>query len=404
MSLLRNLAEKRSSPNDPSYPLSGMNLSKWADWFGGGPTKAGTSISETTAPTIAAVYRSVQVLSGSVAQLPLKTYRNNTREELTTQLLDKPHPDLTRFEFWELAMTYLLLWGNFYAERVKNGLGTTGELWPIPASAVTPRRDKPSKANPSGKVFEVEANNTQYEWTSEKVFHIPGLGFDGLAGKGVVSLARESLGLTKATEEFGAAFFGKGSLMSGILTTDKPGTEDWAAATKARWQKALGGLDHAHEIAVLDNGLKFLPVSIPPDDAQFLETREHQVTEIARWFGLPPHMLFQTEKQTSWGTGIEQQTIGFIQYTLQPTWLRRIESRVTKDLTPNDRYAEFNVEGLLRGDSKARAEFYRAMVEMRAMSPNEVRAKENMQPYDGGDVYENPNTTSPDAGDAPPDE
>jgi HK97 family phage portal protein len=170
----------------------------------------------------------------------------------------------------------------------------------------------------------------------------------------------------------------------------------------------VSGIRNAFDIAVLDSGLKYEKLSIPPQDLQFLEARGFQVVEIARLYGLPPHLLAHQERQTSWGTGIEQQNIGFVVYTMDPTWFSRIGARVTLDLlrdggdVPNARplappgvTAEYAVQGLLKGDSRARSSFYQTLYEIRSMTPNEIRDRENLRPYDGGDdFYTGPVTPS----------
>jgi HK97 family phage portal protein len=195
--------------------------------------------------------------------------------------------------------------------------------------------------------------------------------------------------LALAAEEYGARLFGSGSMMSGILTTPTKLTQDQATRLKEQWSAKHSGLAHAHEVAVLDNGASFQQMSIPPDDAQFIESRRFQIAEVARMFGVPPHMLMDMERSTSWGTGIEQQGLGFVVYTLRP-WLTRVEQRMTRLIRPATVYARYSVEGLLRGDSGARSAFYTSMWNIGAFSTNEIRKLEDQPPVPDGDVRYRP--------------
>jgi HK97 family phage portal protein len=196
--------------------------------------------------------------------------------------------------------------------------------------------------------------------------------------------ARQALGLAVAAEEYGARLFGSGSLMAGVLQTDQRLDEDHAKALKARWRQKMAGLAHAHEIAVLDSGAKFQPVSFPPEDSQFIESRKFQVVEIARLYGIPPHMLGDVERSTSWGTGIAEQGIGFNVYTLRP-WLARIEQTLSNELLPRGVNCRFDVSELLRGDAKSELEAHQVAVLSGQETPNEARAARGMPPLPGGD-------------------
>lgn len=387
MTLIRAArATFRASIENPAVPLTSESL---LEWMGPGRTSARVGVNERRALAVMAVWRAVNLIAGTSAGLPLQPYREDGEarirvgpESQAGRLLDDPHPDMTKFELWETVYGHLLLWGNAYVLKVRNGLGQVVELWPI-----HPGRVRAGRADDGTKVY--EANGGQHSWTDYEVLHIPGFGYDGICGVSPVRLAREGLGLALAAEEFGARFFGSGSLMSGILQTEQRLTQPQADAIKAQWKAKVSGIGNAHDVAVLDSGAKFQQMSIPPGDAQFLESRQFQVTEIARMFGIPPHMLMQTEKSTSWGTGIEQQAIGFVTYTLQP-WLTRVEQRVTKMLQPGTVYARYNVEGLLRGDSAAQAQFFTSMFQLGALSTNEIRAYKELPPVEGGNVRYRP--------------
>lgn len=387
MTLLRAaVAAFRNSVENPAVPLTSETL---VEMIGPGRTAAGTAVSEERSLGVMAVWRSVNLLAGTSAGLPLHAYKEdgNARvrvgaESQSARLLAEPHPDMTPFEFWETVYAHLLLWGNAYLRKVRNRLGQVQELW-----IVHPGRVRAGRATDGDKIYQLDGG--ERAWTDYEVLHIPGFGYDGVSGCSPIRLAREGLGLAMAAEEFGARFFGSGSLMSGILQTEQRLDKTQADQLKQQWKAKVSGLGNAHDVAVLDSGAKFQQMSIPPGDAQFLESRQFQVTEVARMFGIPPHMLMQTEKSTSWGTGIEQQGIAFVTYTLRP-WLTRVEQRVTKLLQPGSVYARYVVEGLMRGDSKAEAAYVTALWNIGGLSTNEIRALKELPPVDGGDVRYRP--------------
>lgn len=386
--LVDAFSPRASSLESPAVPMTGSNI---VDLFMGGDhrTSAGVAVSEVKALGIPAVWRSVQLIA-SISSLPFHPYRANdsggrelVRTGTAAQLLDNPHPDMTPLELWETVICHAALWGNAYLRILRNQLGMPRELWPI-----HPSRVKVGRSSETGvKLYSIDGS--QDALTDREILHIPGFGYDGVCGVSPIRAARQGLGLALAAEEYGAKFFGSGSLATGILQTEQRLTQTQADALHSRWKAKRSGLNSAHEVIVLDSGAKFEQLSIPPEDAQFLQTRSFQVAEIARMFGIPPHMLQDTEKSTSWGTGIEQQSIGFVVYTLRP-WISRIEQRVTRILKPEPVYAKFSVEGLLRGDSKSRADFYRRMWEIGAYSTNEIRALEDLPPVPGGDARHRP--------------
>lgn len=396
MTLLGSLFEQRSIEN-PAVPLTSASLVEWLD--GGHASDAGIRVSESKALTIAAVWRAVNMTAGVASALPLKTYRLNTRRRVTVRLLDNPHPDMTPKELWETVYVHLLLWGNAYLLKVRNPAGMVTWLLPIPPSSVKVGRvtDWQQAGMTSPKVYEVTGftDGSTESWTDYEVLHLPGLGYDGTLGISPIAMARQSLGVSLAAEKHAARLWGSGSMLAGILQSDQKLTQEQADAVKARWKAMVSGPNHSHDIAVLGSGATFQPVTMPNDDAQFLESRRFQVDEVARWYGVPPHMLFELSGSTSWGTGIEQQTIGWVQFSLAPMWLRRVESRLTKEATPSGTYAEYAVEGLLRGDSKARSDFYKSATGGSWMTPNEARVLENLQPLDGLDEVMQPLNMAP---------
>lgn len=393
MSGLFGLFERRSSPESPSVPLSDGSLLSWMAGPGGA---AGIAVNEHTAMTMSAVYRAVSLISSVAAALPLHQYRQGTKERVPSTLLDDPHPDMTAYELWRLTYLHRCLWGNAFLRIERDRSRRPRWLHPIPPVRVTVEAVARTELNPGGKRFKVLADGGQYEYlTSYDVLHLPGLGFDGVQGYSPVRLARQGIGMALAAERHGAKLFGSGNLLSGLLRTDQQLDQPKADALKARWQTQMQGPDNSHDIAVLGSGAQFQALTMPNDDAQFLESRRFQVSEVSRWFGVPPFLMMETEKSTSWGTGLEQQAIGWIKFDLHPQWLAPTERRVARELLPGGRYAKYVVEGLLRGDSAARAEFYRVMREVGAFSANDIRDLEDRPPIPAGDGYLQPLNMAP---------
>lgn len=395
MTVIRSLIGSRSaqSPENPAVPLTSETLLRV---LAGNPTFSGVTVSEETALNFSAAYRATALITGSVAGIPLHAHRKSSNELVSSALLEDPHPDLTDFELWELIMVHLLWNGNGYLRKYRNGLEQIAELWPIHPARVAPRVEEPTSDNPGGKRFEIRQKSGETKDLSPKeILHIPGMGFNGIQGLGIITLARQSLGTALASEQYAGSFFGSGAMMGGILETDKD-IKDEAVADrlKKRFMDKVGGLNKAHEVAVLSSGLKFHEITVKPRDAEFLASRKFSVTEMARWFGLPPWMLADVEKSTSWGSGIEQQGIAYVVYSLRP-WLKRIERRVTRELLPRTQYAKFVVEGLLRGDTKSRYEAYSKGIQGGWINPNEVRDKEDLPPYEGGDTFVRPANMMP---------
>lgn len=395
VSQLRSTPEPSSSLENPAMPLTSTEL---IDWLGAGHrTDAGIDVTPIGSLSMGPVWRAVALISGLGGALPMHVYRRGSYERLPSLLLDDPHPELTPVELWRLSYVHRLLWGNSYAQKVYNGAGQLTYLFPIRPERVRTGRVAPSADNPSGKVFEVRADDGGTEaMTSREVFHIPGLGYDGVCGVSPIRVARQAIALGLAAEKYGARLFGSGSLMSGILQTEQRLKQDQAEALQERWRRKVAGVHRSHDVAVLDSGAKFQPLTMPNDDAQFIESRRFSVTDVSRFFGVPPFLLGETEKSTSWGTGLEQQATGFIKFDLHPQWLAPTEQRITKELLlPRDRYAQYVLEGLLRGDSAQRSAFYRVMRDVGAFSANDIRALENRGPIDGGDTYLQPMNMEP---------
>jgi HK97 family phage portal protein len=394
---------ERRSLESPAQPLTSAAL---IEALGGAISDAGVAVNERTALAMPAVWRAVSVIAGVSSALPMATYRAGTKNATTAPLLADPHPELTPSDLWRLSFTHRALWGNSYTQKVRSGAGQVKELWPVSPDRVKVERIKPVPGNPGGKLFHVDDDwGTHWILTSRDIMHIPGLGYDGITGCSPIRAAQSGVGLALAAEKAAARLFGSGNLIGGVLQTEQRLDPEKADQLKARWKAKVSGYQNSHEIAVLDSGAAFHPVAMPNKDAQFLESREFQVVEIARMFGVPLFLLMETAKSTSWGTGLEQQALGWVTFDLGPMWLTPTEQRVTKELLPANEYASYRLTKLLRGDSAARATFYRAMRDVGAWSANDILDHEDMPPLPGpeGDLrlqplYMAPLGTNPLAG------
>lgn len=380
MTLMRALFERRAL-EDPTKPLTDESL---LETLGGEMTEAGVVISEEGALRIIAVFRAVALIASVCAALPLKKYEgmdSDDRVRLGRHFLDNPHADMTEFEWREQMLAHLLLWGNVYEKRRRNNLGELRFLDAILPRRVTPRLDKAARddrLNPRGKVFDVLADDgTTQVLTPAEILHIPGFGYDGVRGLSPIGLARQGLSINVAAERFGARFWSRGAKFPGYLSTEQklvPGDADRA---RLEWRQAVHGPDNDWATPVLGQGTEYKMVGIPPEDAQFLDTRRFGISEVARLFGLPPHLLADVEKSTSWGSGIEQQNIAMIVFTYGP-WLTRIEARLSRDVMGNGRFCEHDVNGLLRGDLRSRFAALGVAVGGPWMTPDEARSKDNL--------------------------
>lgn len=384
---------ERRGIESPALPLTSSAL---LDYLGGTVVDAGVPVSEKTALHMPAVWRAVGLISYVSSSLPLHSYRSGTKDRTQDPLLDDPHPELTPCELWRQAYTFRALWGNAYIQKIRNGAGQVVELWPVSSDRTRVDRVKPEPGNPGGKLFYVTDDwGTQHQLTSREILHIPGLGYDGITGCSPVRAAAQGIGLAQAAEKSAARLFGSGNIVSGILQTEQRLEAEDAEALKQRWKAKMSGVNNAHEIAVLDAGASFKPVTMNHVDAQFLESRQFQLAEISRMWGVPPFLLMMTEKSTSWGTGLEQQVQGWVTFDLAPVWLTPTEQRISKELLPKGEESKYAVNGLLRGDSTARANFYRVMREVGAMSANDIRELEDRPPVEGGDTYLQPLNLAP---------
>lgn len=386
MTILGALA--RSSIERPQEPLTSTSL---ADWLTGGKA-AGVSVSEARVLGLPAYYRARSLTAGTLACLPVKVYRNNTRERVkVATVLDNPNPRQTPFEFWAGMFSSALSYGTAYGRKERDGADVVRRVWPIHPQRVRPHEVDRTPDNPEGLLFEVSYRSGTERLTSQEIFRLPYMSPDGVTSLSPMAVFRQSMGIAIAADDSAASLFANGSRLAGILKTSNTLTDDSASKLKARWKALNAGPARTGDIAVLGDGAEFQPIAIPPADVQLLESRQWSVTEIARMIGTPPHLIGDVSGSTSWGTGIEQQVLGWVKFTLQQ-WITLAEQRITRELLPGgwssgSWYAEYSLEALLRGDSASRAEFYRQMIQNGIFTRNEVRVLENREEVEGGDDF-----------------
>lgn len=353
---------------------------------------SGELVSQDAVLGLSTVWACINLLAGTTGSIPCMVYRSvgdDDREvakdhPLYRVLHDSPNYDQTAVDFWEHMAASLELRGNGRARKVKDGQGRLSALIPIPMDCSTRRLS-------NGKIeYRWSEDGKQFVETDENVFHIRGFGGDPLGGLSTLQYARQTFGLARAINRAASTTFQNGLRPSGVMTFEKWLTKDQRDIAQNELIEKFSGAMNAGRPMVLEGGTKWSQLSISPEDAQMLESRSFSVEELCRLFGVPPFMIGHTEKSSSWGTGLEQQTLGFVKFTLRRR-LKRIEQAIAQQLlTPADRAAgitvEFNLEGLLRGDSKARSSFYQSALQNGWMTINEVRRLENLSPVEGGDV------------------
>ena len=392
-----------SKPRDAprNLPEIQNNVRDSGTLFVFGRSEAGENVDERSAMQIATVYACVRLLAESVASLPFHLYhvtdddggKEKAKEHpLYPILYRQPNPEMSSFTFRETMMTHLLLWGNAYAQIIRDGKNGVLGLYPLLPENVEVDRDD------TGQIFYIYhaytdetpgENNRDLYFRRDEILHIPGLGFNGLVGFSPIAMMKNALGSAIAVQKYGSAFFKNGAQPSGVL--EHPGVLKDPQKIRDNWSEVYGGANNAHKVALLEEGMSYKPISLPPEDSQFLSTREFDVEEICRIFRVPPHLVQDLKRSTF--NNIEHQGISFVQYTLMP-WLERFEQAIIKDVLLEDEQEEFfpkfNVDGLLRGDYKSRMEGYAIGFANGFLSPNDIRRLENMDPIseeDGGNVY-----------------
>lgn len=361
----------------------------------GSPAASGMAVNESSAMRVTAVYACVRLIAGAIASLPLAVYRRTedsrerVRNDLWWLLNEQPCSTVSAAVFWEYLVAQMLLSGDALAEIERGRGGAIRGLRPLDSRAVGIRQI-------DGRLrYEFCRDGEWLGRDQDDILHIPGFGFDGTRGMSVIRhAAREAIGLALAAEAFSSRFFASGAHPDVALKVPGKMTQEQIDNLRRIWASKYGGAHNASLPIVLTEGTDLKEVTLSAQDSQLIEARRFQVADIARAFGVPPHMVGETDKSTSWGSGIEQQGIGFVQYTLAPH-LNRIEQEINRKCFRTERlFVEFNVEGLLRGDSKARAEYYtRALGGTQNpawMTPNEIRRLENLPPVAGGDHLAQP--------------
>ncbi len=381
--ILSSLFKSRASPKNSFWQNT------HAFFFG--PTPSGKTVNERTAMTTSAVYACVRVLSETIASLPLHVYRrvNGGKEKAVDHNLyhllhDEPNPEMTSFVFRETLMGHLLLWGNAYAQIIRDGRGRVIGLYPL-----LPDRMEVGRTEKGELYYRYQKEGQLYLLHREEVLHIPGLSFDGLVGYSPIAMAKNAIGMALATEEYGSKLFANDARPSVVL--EHPGVLKDPAKIRESWNKIYRGSENAHKVAVLEEGMSVKTLSMPPEQAQFLETRKFQIEEICRIFRVPPHLIASLDRATF--SNIESQSISFVVHTIRP-WLVRLEMAFNKSLfvqrEKGEYFVSFVVDGLLRGDFASRMKGYSIGIQNGFLSPNCVRSLENLNPIpdeEGGSTF-----------------
>ena len=379
----------RATPENPATSLADpdswlfdtLSARPWL-WnaLGSRTASSGVAVDATTALEVTSVWAAVRRISSTIATLPLHTYQVSAtgKEKAVAHPVYKllhvrPNPYQSAFTFREQMLAHLLIYGDWFCEVERDGKGQALALWPLNPVNVRiefwgERKDQ--------KVYIVRVGGQDVPLSPDDMLHIPGFSLDGQRGLIPVLYAREAIGIAKATEQFGSTFFANGAQPSGVLM--HPGKLGKVANDnlKASWNASFGGLSNAQRLAILEEGMSYLPLGIAPEHAQFLETRKFTVAEIARVFLLPPHLLGDLERATF--SNIESQGIDYLVYCIEP-WTTKIEQELNYKLFGDAAYlASFDLTGLLRGDSSSRAAWYTQMLSNGVLSVNEVRAMENL--------------------------
>ena len=369
--------------------------------FSFGTANSGEKVDEQSAMQISTVYACVRLLAETVAALPLHLYRYTDGGKGKESAFDhplyrilyrQPNDEMSSFIWRETMMTHLLLWGNAYSQIIRDGRNNVLGLYPLLPENVEVDRDEQGQLYYIYHAYTDEVPGEQNQdiyFRKDEILHIPGLGFNGLVGFSPIAMMKNSLGTTLAVEKYGASFFKNGAQPSGVL--EHPGVLKDPQKIRDNWTAVYGGANNAHRVAVLEEGMAYKAISLPPEDSQFLSTRQFGVEEICRIFRVPPHMVQSLEHATF--SNIDHQSIDFVVHTLTP-WLVRFEQAIIKDLLLEEEqdvlFPKFNVDGLLRGDYQSRMNGYATGISNGFLSPNDIHRLENMDlipAEEGGDDY-----------------
>ena len=376
------LAKRRSWGTGTTYGIADPALVEVL----GMSTFSGETVNECTALNLSAIYRAVSLIAGSIATLPLRSVESDDQGRKTrkSSWLDNPYgPDYekTQYEWVETVVANLVLHGNAFLFKLFNGAGAMVGGIPIHPSCVEVEVDD---TKPGKRLYKVNTDdNGVLELTNAEILHIPGLSFDGVRGYSLLYLARNSIGIALAGDKSAGAVLKNGPKHSVLITPNEDLTEEEAEAVTDSVRNAMAGPDNAGKIISINRALSLSPFTMSYADAQFLETRVFQIEEIARWTGLPPHLLGLTEKQTSFGTGVAEQNLGLSRFTLNPI-TSRIEQRLSRLLGPKVK-AEFDYSGFLRPAPTDEITLVIAEMNAGLITPNEARAIRNMPAIEGQD-------------------
>ena len=383
--------ETRDSLENPTVPLSQAELAHYVE---GAPSATGVHVTELRALQNTAAYACIRLIDSAIASVPVHVYerldrgRRKADEHPSDWLLrEQPNAYMTSVAWRELMQTHLLTRGNAYSLIERDKAGRLLGLWPV-----APERMMIDTSS-GDLVYRAQVQGDMIPCLPGEVVHLRNFSVDGIRGLSPIQMARQALGLAIAAEEYGGRFFGNGSAPMGVLQSAKSLDDEAFKRLSESWRNAHEGLRNAHRIAILEDGVEFKALSISNRDSQFLETRKYQIAEIARIYGVPPHLIGDTDKSTSWGTGIEQQSIGFVQYVLMP-WVRRWESELASKLYVGSErgrfFPRFDLNGLLRADMAAQGQAWALGRQWGWLSANDVREQLEMRPIDGGDAYLSP--------------
>ena len=389
---MRNPFERMFHARDKPGKNNATDSVSAAPSFYFGSSNAGKAVNVKTAIQMSTVYACVRVIAETIASLPLGVYEETdkgsvkaTKHPLYRLLHDEPNPEMTSFVMREVMLSHLLLWGNSYSQIIRTGRNQVVQLYTLLPDHMEVDRDS------SGNLTYAYTTSTgsRVILRPDEVLHIPGLGFDGVMGYSPIALERNAIGLGLAAEEYGSQFFSNGARPSGILT--HPNTVKDPKRLRESWNAAYGGSSNSGKVAILEEGMHFETITMPNNEAQFLETRKFQVSEICRIYRVPPHLVGDLERATF--SNIEHQSISFAVHTIRP-WLVRIEQAMNRALFSDKEkgrfFVQFNIDGLMRGDYKSRMEGYAIARQNGWMSANDIRSLENLNPIpdeDGGNVY-----------------
>lgn len=380
---------RRTTVEDPGVPISGSNI---MDIFGGTESRSGISVNQDVAITFSAVYACVRILSETLASLPLNIYKQSGNAKsidiehpLQRLLHDEPCEMYTSFDWRQLMMASVLLWGNGYSKIIRDKKYRPVWLDFIHPSIVEPfqivRKD-------GSKALRYKIRSVSGEELIEAVdmIHFKGISLDGIKGKSPIEVSQDSIGLGLAAERFGSEFFANGASFNGFLSTEQAIKKEQLDVVAESWRKRYSGEGNRWRTPVLPFGFNYKSVGIPPEQAQYIASRKFQIEEVSRIYGVPLHLINDMDRASF--NNIEHQGIAFVTYTMRQ-WCVRLEQELNRKLLREDEkgtyYTKFNLEGLLRGDSAARAAFYNTTVTLGIFTRNEVRELENRNPLEGLD-------------------